>query len=325
MNSRDREGKTALMWSIETGNKSIAKFLLKQPGIDVNIIDAHGDSALYLAFMNQEDEVLKLILKTKNVDVNCKSPDDMAVFHLAVEHAILDGDVQIVQMFLAHKDLDVNLVDIPTRATPLTVAITNEHVEVVKLILAHPQVDVNRRNGYGNIALMIALMATENLQKVSNDRLLKETEDEGVDGAPVLVMPQTTKSNLQIVKMLLAHKDVDLNLGYENLGVTPLSVASFKGHVELVKLMLAHPKLDVNHHGQGRVALREALAGLHEQVVELLLADERLDATSVDEDGLDILDHAINQESAEMMVLITNHPRFFSSIINNPNKQRRLS
>ena len=50
VNSRDKEGKTALMWSIINEHKSITKFLLKQPGIDVNVKTTSGDNALHMAF-----------------------------------------------------------------------------------------------------------------------------------------------------------------------------------------------------------------------------------------------------------------------------------
>ena len=70
VNSSDGEvGGTALMWAIMGKHKSIAKLLLKQPGIDVNVKDADGQNALHVALENGDSEVVKLILKTENVDV----------------------------------------------------------------------------------------------------------------------------------------------------------------------------------------------------------------------------------------------------------------
>ena len=118
VNSRDKEGKTALMWSIITKHKKIAKFLLKQPGIDVNVKDADGQNALHVALENGDSEVVKLILKTGNVDVNCMDPVGTAPIHYAVR----EGNVPLVKMFLTHRDVDVNLGCKDTRVTALMAA-----------------------------------------------------------------------------------------------------------------------------------------------------------------------------------------------------------
>ena len=48
VNKRDKEGDTALMWSAERGNESMARRLLKS-GVDVNAKDRYGNTALQLA------------------------------------------------------------------------------------------------------------------------------------------------------------------------------------------------------------------------------------------------------------------------------------
>ena len=56
----------------------------------------------------------------------------------------------------------------------------------------------------------------------------------------------------------------------------------------------------------------------NEQLVKMFLADERLDVTSVNEDGNNAL-HYTTLDSAEMVELIMNDLRF-SSKVNKPNK-----
>ena len=289
MNSRDREGKTALMWSIINEHKKIVKFLLKQPGIDVNVRCANGFNALHTAVANQELEMVKLILKNKNVDVNCKTPNNAAVlccaavFHIAVDR----GNLQIVRMFLAHKDLDVNLEDEFTGNTALTIAITRGHLEMVKFLLAHPKVDINYRDAKGR--------------------------------TPLTVAPVVEKNNVQIVEMFLDNKYVDVNLEDTDTGHTALTAAAAIGDVEIVRMTLAHPKVDVNHRDKrGITGLMMGLFMAKEQLVKLFLADERLDATSVNRDGYNAL-HYTTFDSAEMVELIMNDLRF-SSMVNKPNK-----
>ena len=55
-----------------------------------------------------------------------------------------------------------------------------------------------------------------------------------------------------------------------------------------------------------------------EQLVKLFLADERLDATAVNEDGYNALHFTTIFDSAEMVELIMNDLRF-SSMVNKPN------
>ena len=153
VNSSDGEvGGTALMWSIMGKHKSIAKLLLKQPGIDVNVKDADGQNALHVALENGDSEVVKLILKTENVDVNCMDPVGTAPIHYAVR----EGNVNIVRMFLTHRDVDVNLGCKDTGVTALMAAATQGRVEIVKLILAHPKVNVNLCDEKGRTALFCA-------------------------------------------------------------------------------------------------------------------------------------------------------------------------
>lgn len=56
------------------------------------------------------------------------------------------------------------------------------------------------------------------------------------------------KENVEIVKLLLAHNQINVNLKCIAEGVkkTALHIACEKGNVEIVKLLLAHQTIDVN-------------------------------------------------------------------------------
>ena len=76
--------------------------------------------------------------------------------------------------------------------------------------------------------------------------------------------------NMDLVKNILNHSIVDVNLQYSD-GWTALMLASLRGHIEIVKLLLERPEIDVNLQDfSGWSALILALEEGHTEIVKLL-------------------------------------------------------
>ena len=71
VNATDINGKTALMWAINSGNSDIAKSLIMN-GADANIIDNHGETALMLAELVEAKELVQLLKKYGAEKLNTK-------------------------------------------------------------------------------------------------------------------------------------------------------------------------------------------------------------------------------------------------------------
>lgn len=66
VNSKDYDGKTALMLAVWNKHNSIVKLLLDQPAVDVNVKDNGGWTALYWAALYNNAEGARMLLLHKN-------------------------------------------------------------------------------------------------------------------------------------------------------------------------------------------------------------------------------------------------------------------
>ncbi len=76
-----------------------------------------------------------------------------------------------------------------------------------------------------------------------------------------------------MVRLLLAHKNVDVNKTRKADGASALLNASYNGHVEVVRLLLANPDVEANRTStDGRSALCFASQSGLGAIVSLLVA-----------------------------------------------------
>ncbi len=91
-------------------------------------------------------------------------------------------------------------------------------------------------------------------------------------GSSALILA-SHNGHLEVVRLLLAHQDVDVNKTRKADGATALIIASHDGRVELVRLLLAHPDVEANRTStDGRSALCFASQSGHGAIVSVLVA-----------------------------------------------------
>ena len=96
-----------------------------------------------------------------------------------------------------------------------------------------------------------------------------------------------------VVQVLLAKENLDINHVEKKYGETALYIGSEHGHSQVVQLLLQHVDIDVNHVAQdGWTALMIAAQNGHKEIVSLLCWREDLDTKIVDTDGYSALDIA---------------------------------
>jgi hypothetical protein len=66
-------GQNALMAAASNGHKEVLEFLLQQPDIDVNAVDAEGETAFMKATRNHQTEICRLFLNRKSHDLTQKN------------------------------------------------------------------------------------------------------------------------------------------------------------------------------------------------------------------------------------------------------------
>jgi ankyrin repeat protein len=152
--------------------------------------------------------------------------------------------LEILKRLLAHQDFrDVNVAVgyggfAAKKETLLKAMILHGHDDCVQLLWNHPNIDVNLIDGIW-------------------------------DDTPLMVA--STVGRIEMVKLLLQHKDIDINKeSYQR--VTALVYASRIGNIEIVKLLLQHANIDINKKNfwTGKTVLQMAEEKGHENVVHLL-------------------------------------------------------
>jgi ankyrin repeat protein len=211
VNTRDDEGRTALMVASDEGRTEIVELLISA-GADVNAKDMNGDTALMYAanspgYMTQGS--------CKGIWVGWIDYHDQAVW-------ISRYNIQIARILIA-AGADVNARD-KNGNTALMIATSRGHVDIVE-ILIDAGADVNAKDECGNTALMIAV----NIPDYSTDE--EHTEQLVYRGSSWLIYRYRKK----IVKILIeAGADVNAK---DNEGRTALKRAANTGRTDLVQLL----------------------------------------------------------------------------------------
>lgn len=218
-------------------------------------VDKHGSRALHSAANDGYLEIIQLLIDN-GADVNKPAGNGAVALHAAVS----SGHVEIVKFLIAH-GADVNKAD-NYRYTPIHTAIIQNKIEVMKLLLAHPKIDVNHSDERGNntplmqaardcnVQAVELLLAHPNIDVNKTDEIgqtvLYQMVDEMNHSIHLMMASYgiTRENQIKILKLLLAHPDIDVNKADTNNGFTPLYIAF--NNKEIVELLLAHPKIIVD-------------------------------------------------------------------------------
>ncbi|RXM98864.1 KN motif and ankyrin repeat domain-containing protein 4 [Acipenser ruthenus] len=158
VNLADRNGNTALHYSVSHSNFHIVKLLLGTGGCKVDHQNKAGYTAIMLASLTatesqEEMEVALQLLRQGDINTRASQAGQTALM-LAVSH----GRTDMVRSLLAC-EADVNIQD-DDGSTALMCACEHGHAEIVRLLLAQPGCRAQLADNDGNTALSIALEAS---------------------------------------------------------------------------------------------------------------------------------------------------------------------
>lgn len=287
------KARSELFFAIEQGNVDVVKFFLEYPGFDVNTKDKEmrelrryrGPSfsypevryyfrtPLYVAAEQGQSEIVKLLLQNPKLDVNlgsgCKCYPEEYSSPLCI--AAKNGHTEVVKLLLTHPNIDLNAGHNRDVRTPLCLAAEYGHADVVELLLAHPNIDVNMSSLYFDEFVV-------NYRGWLGDILTLESP----------LWFATKNGHTEVMKLLLSHPDVDVNLGNYDRQGSPLCIAVRQGNIDAVRLLLRHADTDVNamryfepddsgeyyHDKVFELAIHMAVSNRNKDIVELLSSRE---------------------------------------------------
>jgi len=147
LNTRDSNGKTALIRAYKSGKMKAVLKLIKQ-GVDVNIPDNKGRTALILASGQGHKEIVQALIDA-GADLDIQNKYDRTALILASDK----GHTEIAQM-LIEAGADINIQD-NNGCTALIQASYNGHKEIAQALIGKGA-DLDIQNKYDQTALIIA-------------------------------------------------------------------------------------------------------------------------------------------------------------------------
>ncbi len=134
---------------------------------------------LWKAAYNHNLEEVRKLLQDESVNVNFRKENFYANW-TPLHYSCIYGYTKIVLLFLEHKNINVNLVDM-NGYTPFSLACLNGQTEIVKILLPDIRVDVNLADNYTLTPLMWSCYFEQTIQELLKcarvDLFAKTTKD----------------------------------------------------------------------------------------------------------------------------------------------------
>ena len=207
-NRKNNAGDTPLHLAANRKNSTFVRALLTIATLDVNLKDSDSKTALHIAVDNNDEATVTQLLSNRNIDVNMvvTGITGQTGLNIAIAQHIATNKnySKVIDLLLAHLDIEVNVKN-RHQESPLLVVVKEEETTLVTKLLAHTDTEVNTSNSRHKTALMFA----------------------------------AERGSTAIVQQLLAHNNIDVNL-QDDKQFTALHYAAHQGRVEIVRLLLAH-------------------------------------------------------------------------------------
>ena len=323
--SVETKGWNPLHSAVRSGNEAIIETLLSS-GLDIDSRGNNGTTPLMLAAAKGDEKTVDLLL-SKGADPHLKNFIGRNLLHAAAE----GGNTSIVKSMLSC-GIDIDSKDDESSATPLIIAVMENHVEVVKYLLQKGAdisltTEYNKRNALhiasqeGSVAV-IEMLLSYDLRPDSRDGegntplacaaacgqieavncLLKHGADpllKGQDGRNLLHFAAQS-GNVIIIETMLS-KGLDIDSRGETLGFTPLMVCIKFGQLEAAKYLLEKGADESLKTTPGRISLLSlASAAGSIAAIEMLLS-HGCNIDSRDSEGDTPLRHAARLENTEVV------------------------
>ena len=191
---------------------------------------------------------------------------------------------------------------------PLTVACWNARLDVVRALLEHADIDVTIRDNFGRSPFHAAVMGLES--ECHPYSVYKDNQNYRAERLAYFkpdYEPQDSGKYFEILTLLLAREDVDLNEKLEYQHPIVLAIITH-ATLRVTRLLLEDPNLDVNEI-DCKLAEEMAIRYDHHHHLKLLAEyPERFDMNHILANGLPLLGFSIQQASGGCTRFLLNFP-----------------
>ncbi|KAK8860425.1 LON peptidase N-terminal domain and RING finger protein 2 [Tritrichomonas musculus] len=217
---------SAIEIAVDKENAEIVKLLLDHKNVDVNTKHFTSYGASSNTDIWDKDVIESSKRKTRQLENGAewsKTYSDCierAVLHMAIE----SENVEIVRLLLEYEGTDVNIQPIVKtftysygdngneverrklkKMTPLYLAVEKNNVQIVQLLAEHKKVDINMKSVF--YKWIKESVYQEGFQQAEDDAIITE-----VDKDETALHNAVSKGNIDIIKILLGNKNIDVNV-----------------------------------------------------------------------------------------------------------------
>lgn len=205
--------------------------------------------------------------------------------------AVKENDLDFTRVFLDNNRIDLDEKD-EEGVTVLIHAAARGYTSMVKDLLAHGA----NPNVIGTNAEITALMAA-----IENSNI-------------------NTNNNINVIRVLLEHPNLDPNIGDPLLGSTALMGAVVDGKLEIAKELLKNEKTDPNLKNKfGATALMMAIQGGNVDIINALLGNPKVDPNIMEDmTGNTVLISAVMDSNCNIEIIraLLKNPRVDPNVMN---------
>ena len=257
--------------AVITNDLAGVKKFLADPDVNVNSLLDIGIAPLHYiaARKNVDTRILEEFLTDNQVNANIRDINGLTPLH----HAVLRGQLDNVSVLLVNNRVNVNArltikVNIPEEylsegyllfsslvfengmtIPPLFLALGTRNLDMVKLFFAEDRVDKNATGGEFSQSLLQQAVMLDSPPIPIIEAILAEdgfnVNARDGDGDTALTFA-VANGLLDVVKVLIADPDVDVNIPSGFWSQTPVQSAILIGNIPMVRELLANNRVDIN-------------------------------------------------------------------------------
>ena len=220
-------------------NEEIVRLLTTHDKINVNAVDARGETFLHVAVNSNRLEVVETLLQCKSIDPILRNSRGETPLMLAVSKRYVEVTACLLQDDRVNESLSVFVAEDAFNA-PMYKALSWGYGDIVALLLSNEKCDVNLQMRLGMTALHVAV----SFRRITMvDCLLKKTGikiNKKNNSGESPLFSAVTNSFLEGVHRLLDEKEIDLAI-QDDEGRTPLHYAINSGP-DIFEALSQHPK-----------------------------------------------------------------------------------
>ena len=203
LRTKDKHGKTVLMFAAEQpDNLETVKYLISS-GADIDAEEKHGMNALMFAALANNVAIVDYLIG-KGADINSKDEDGWSVLMMVSR---IPQNIATVKYLVTH-GVKIDAKARNGRNALMVAANTPDNLEIIKCLVSHGA-NVNATRNDGKTALMYAAMLPKNVEAVkylANHGADINAKDE--DGQTALMFASKEENTLETVKFLAGFRGV---------------------------------------------------------------------------------------------------------------------